>query len=40
MQYSSNAAQTQELLLFNAVYTDAMVDGIKPFKVHAFAKLA
>ena len=29
MQHSNSTAQTQELLLVYAVYTDAMVDGIE-----------
>ena len=40
MQYSKCTAQTQDLRLVNAVYTDARVDGIEPLKMHAFAKLA
>ena len=40
MQYSKCTAQTQDLRLVNAVYTDARVDGIEPLKIHAFAKLA
>lgn len=39
-QYSNSMAQTHDLVLVTAVYTNAMVDGIEPLRMHAFAKLA